>query len=217
MAGNRAVSRRHVWIEYLPLSQGSTQRSRYYVQDAASLNGTTLNGSPLQNDSRRPLKVGDVVVLAQVRPFRFRTSSACDQPIPPGAWGVLVGGGEITYLDKGAYSLVLKQQRLVVRAPAGLAGLVDLRWDGKCFELRDRKDEWTLNFDFHPQRKKTKSDALAPGHWERLGGESIWMLRSANKDTRFTVPASQRVATVVGFQIILLCDPQGHPSCCSKD
>jgi FHA domain len=114
--------------------------------DMRSLYGTTVNARFLRYGESRPLRPGDIVVLAGAVPFTFKrlhyspvpflTPSADDQP-PTRGWGSLVDGTSrsVTPLRRARYFLAVREKRIAVlpaRTPDALAW-IDRRGPGEVY------------------------------------------------------------------------------------
>jgi hypothetical protein len=101
---DQRISRRHLEI----------RRKGLYVEDLRTTNGTTLNAKFLEYGQVAPLRDGDLLVLAGVEAFRFRTDRPDTSPAPPSdSWAILLDGSRsVEYLTSSRESVVVGQARV---------------------------------------------------------------------------------------------------------
>lgn len=126
------------------------------VTDVRSLNGTTLNATPLPYGMSSRLREGDIVVLAGVAALEFRpirysaltlsTPSPPRAPVPAG-WGLVIDG-----TTRRAWPLrtsrsfleIDAENRIVPHEASTTASLVAVRLDGGTLFVEDLRDEFAL-------------------------------------------------------------------------
>ena len=163
------------------------------VTDLRSLNGTTLNGSPLPYGQSQPLREGDLVVLAGVtllefHPLRYsRLQLWTPAPPPasvPSGWGLLIDGAARRARPLTCQRCFLEvdtEGGIVVTDRAGPASLVAVRLQDNVLVVEDRNDEFPLEiFVKNTERdvRRFYQEVLPPGQEFRVPSSASFRIRS---------------------------------------
>ena len=135
---SKIVSRLHLIIS----------KEELRADDARSLNGTTINASPLPYAHTQSLSDGDIVALAGVEVLQFRTHLP-ETIAPPSAWAILIDGSakKYSYLTEPIYSLSIVSGGLKIEAGETPGAVVKLRRKDENVEFFNVPGPWSAVFE----------------------------------------------------------------------